>query len=128
MGVKDALIDIGGDIKATSYGHAWIVGIRNPFKKDDIISKVNIKNQTIATSGNYERLHVFSPKDLRPLDVTSATIIAREAIDADALATMTLLIGPDVVELVSELSDVKALLVMKDGKLIRSSGFRDYEV
>ncbi len=60
--------------------------------------------------------------------MTSATIIAREAIDADALATMTLLIGPDVVELVSELSDVKALLVMKDGKLIRSSGFRDYEV
>jgi thiamine biosynthesis lipoprotein len=128
MGVKDALIDIGGDIKAMSDSHSWIIGIRNPFKKDDIISKVNIRNQAIATSGNYERLHVFSPWNLRPLDVASATIIAREAIDADALATIALLIGPDVVELVSELSGVEALLIMKDGKMIRSSGFRDYEV
>jgi len=127
MGVKNALVDIGGDIKALAENHDWIIGIRNPFRKEDLIGKVNIRNQAIATSGNYERLHIFNPRDLSPINVASATIIANDAIDADALATTALLMGPDIIELIRKIPDTEAMLVMKDGQIIRSPGLRNYD-
>ncbi|MEM4449922.1 MAG: FAD:protein FMN transferase [Nitrososphaerota archaeon] len=128
MGIKNALVDIGGDIKALSDNHNWIVGIRNPFKKDDIIIKVKISNQAIATSGNYEKLHIINPKKLKFPETASATIIAKNAIDADALATAAYIMGPDAIELVKKIPEAEALLIMKEGQMIKTSGFKHYEV
>lgn len=128
MKITNALIEIGGDIKCISDGTFWTIGIRNPFQKDDIISKVNISNRAIATSGNYEKIHIINPKDLILPKIASATVIAKNAIDADALATTAFIMGQDFLELIKKFPDAEALLIMNDGQMIRTNGFRYFEV
>jgi thiamine biosynthesis lipoprotein len=126
MEVKNALVDIGGDIKALSDEHAWTVGVRNPFRKEEIITKVKIGNQAIATSGNYERLHILRPDGLS-IEVASATVITKNAVDADALATIGVLMGKEFLHLAENLPNTEALLVMNSGEILRTPGFSCFE-
>lgn len=126
MEVKNALVDIGGDIKALSDEHTWTVGVRNPFRKEEIITKVKIGNQAIATSGNYERLHILRPDGLS-IEVASATVITKNAVDADALATIGVLMGKEFLHLAENLPNTEALLVMNSGEILRTSGFSCFE-
>jgi thiamine biosynthesis lipoprotein len=126
MEVKNALVDIGGDIKALSDEHTWTVGVRNPFRKEEIITKVKIGNQAIATSGNYERLHILRPDGLS-IEVASATVITKNAVDADALATIGVLMGKEFLHLAENLPNTEALLVMNGGEILRTSGFSCFE-
>ncbi len=126
MGVNTALVDIGGDIKAISKKYAWIVGVRNPFRKDEIVTKIRIRNQAIATSGNYERVHIVRPDGL-PTNVASVTILAENAVDADALATIGVLIGEEMLQIIENLPNTEALIIMNNGEQIRTPNFNDFE-
>ena len=82
----------------------------------------------MATSGDYESFfeyegaryhHVINPHDGMPaLELRSATVIAPDAVLADALSTALMVMGRDrALELVSHLADVECVLVNHRGKL-----------
>lgn len=107
-GVTRALIDIGGNLLALGTpedADGWNVAIRNPQSSgdDDFLQTVTLKDQAIATSGNYEQSvilderrvgHLFDMRSGHPSnELLSATVVARNATFADALSTSAYLLG-----------------------------------
>ncbi|MEO0091623.1 MAG: FAD:protein FMN transferase [candidate division WOR-3 bacterium] len=129
-GVKSGLIDAGGDI--VCFGNrTYKIGIRNPFGKG-AIRAVKIKNQSISTSGSYEKFiqkgnkkytHIINPKTGQPIadtidNLVSVTVIADKTVDADAYATAVFVLGAERgAELISSLG-MQGILITKTGKMI----------
>jgi thiamine biosynthesis lipoprotein len=100
-GIEQALVTLGGDIASLggkSKEQAWRVGIRDPLQPSQIASVLSLRNQAVATSGNYEQFfvskgglyhHLIDPTLARPGGggFRSLTIIGNSCRDADALAT-----------------------------------------
>ncbi len=100
MGIKDFLINAGGEIRVygkNKKGKLWRIGIKNP-RGYGIVKVFKIRNSSIATSGDYERFfikdgvryyHIVSPFDGRPWRKgwESISIISKDCIIADALST-----------------------------------------
>ena len=132
-GALGVMVDIGGDIRC--FGEApqgkkyWIIGLQNPTNVGDngknIIDKLEIFNNSVATSGNYIRFvtiggirhsHIINPATTAGADeLSSVTVIAPEAVGADALATAIAVMGFDEAKKLLEKSDeFKAVLLLKD--------------
>jgi len=139
-GVEHALVNAGGDIKALgdkSKNVPWRIGVRDPRKKDKFLTVVKLEGRAVATSGGYERhiggkmnvSHIINARTGYPSQGTlSATVIASNTVDADALSTTLFLLGAEEgVRLIEKLDGVEALLVTEDGQTVRSSGFYYYE-
>ena len=87
------------------------------------------------TSGTYERYfqqdgkiyhHILDPKTGYPVEnnLKSVTIVTKSSMSADALSTMSFVLGLDEgMKLIESLSDVEALFITDDQKLYASSGF-----
>ncbi len=99
-GVKQALINAGGDIYALGAPDGksgWTIGIKDPINHDRIITKICIKDQALATSGNYERYvpvngrnygHLINPETGHSCEnILSSTVVSSSAMEADALST-----------------------------------------
>jgi len=101
-GVKDFLINYTGELVVcgSKYGKPWTVGIRNPFKKEELIKTFETSTDTctnISTSGDYERYlekngkkysHIIDPSTGNPVEgAHSVTVIAPDCMTADTLAT-----------------------------------------
>lgn len=108
-GARDFLVDLGGNIRVSGTpetGHAWRVGVRNPFVREGgILGKVEMSDgMAIATAGNYERFvtingkrysHIIDPRSGRPAEgMASVTVMARTATEADGLDTGLYVLGP----------------------------------
>jgi len=97
--IEHALVNIGGDIKAIGgkdKNLAWKVGIKNPENKGEFIKIIELKDAALATSGNYERQHIINPETREYAALLkSATIIAKDCIDADALSTTAFILGKE---------------------------------
>jgi len=104
-GIRGALVDIGGDIRASAVSPAsgWHVGVidpSRPFDNAPSIATVRLQNRAIATSGRGPRDRVIAgtrfsptvdPRSGWPIERNSAaSVIAANAADADALATALL--------------------------------------
>lgn len=92
-------IDAGGDIYCGGMnprGQPWSVGIRHPRRRDELVDQVRVSDRAVCTSGDYERGgHILDPRDPgAALRVASATVIAPNAMLADALATAAFVLGP----------------------------------
>jgi thiamine biosynthesis lipoprotein len=135
-GFDRVMVELGGDMQAlgSAGSRPWQVGIQPPRAGDaEFAAVTQIDNRALATSGDY--MNTFTP-DFRlnhildphtgasPLALSSASVIAPTACDADALATAMMVLGPvDGLALVERLAGVEALLIGKDGSVTRSSGF-----
>jgi len=117
FGIKNALIDAGGNVLAMGAPHfdsnpadgypakGWRVAVRNPQaeNKDAYFEMLTLKDEAVATSGNYEQSlwldglrigHLFDAKKGKPSDpLLSATAVAKNATLADGLSTSTFLFG-----------------------------------
>lgn len=109
--VKKAVIDLGGNIYV--YGKKennlpWKLGIRDPNAKEGNPALAVTFNEsiTIVTSGVYERFfmadgkryhHILNTKTGYPAQsgILSATITDTSSIDADALSTISFILGPE---------------------------------
>ena len=113
-GVRNYLVDIGGEIVAkgrNSRDGLWRIGVNKPV--DDSLS-INQELQTIlqltdrgmATSGNYRNFyyrdgkkyaHTIDPRTGYPVEhnLLSATVIAKDCMTADAVATAFMVMGLD---------------------------------
>jgi thiamine biosynthesis lipoprotein len=97
---RDFCIDAGGDIYfggRNPAGKPWSVGIRHPRRREEIVDRFQVSDCAVCTSGDYERgAHILDPRDdAAALRVASATVIAPNAMLADALATAAFVLGPE---------------------------------
>jgi len=133
-GVEHALINAGGDIKTIDGkegGKAWRIAIRNPRGKG-YIGIIEIDNGSVATSGDYEIYfdkdkrfhHIVNPKTgYSALDNASVTVLTKDVVDADALATTMFVLCPEEgMRLIERLGDVECLIVTRDGTALKSRG------
>lgn len=124
-GIRSALIDAGGDIYALGTPpdkEAWIIGIRNPNKPQNIFATVGVKDAAIATSGNYERYrmidgkrygHLINPRTGLPVaNMLSTTVVAPTTMQADALSTASFVLGSkEGLELLQDMQKIEGVLV-----------------
>ncbi|MGR3311386.1 MAG: FAD:protein FMN transferase [Candidatus Brocadiales bacterium] len=134
-GIESALLDAGGDLYAMGTkpgGEPWRVGIQDPYHLDStetFLGKLKIKDCAVATSGDYQRFtvidgkkysHIVNPLTGRPVEsVPSVTVIANDAITADALATALSVMGAkEGIELAQSIPGVEALIIgLSDNQL-----------
>jgi thiamine biosynthesis lipoprotein len=137
--VRSGLVNIGGDMRAfgTKQGEPWTIGLKNPRDPGEFITIIKIENKSVATSGDYERYfinksahHIIDPKTGKSaLGLISVTIIADDAMDADALATSVFVMGKERgLDLIESLDDVEVLIISDEKEIIRSSGFEEFEM
>ncbi|MDI3487260.1 MAG: FAD:protein transferase [Methanolobus sp.] len=139
-GISSGFVNAGGDgryIGTKPDGSLWRVGLQNPDKSGDAVTIMNIRDVAVATSGNYERYfsdeakvsHIADPRTGYPSsNLISSTVIAKTAMDADALATSVFILGEkDGLAMIEKLDGVECLIITNDKKIIRSSGFSSYE-
>lgn len=115
-GLPDHLVEIGGELRGQGTkpdGSPWWVATE---RFDSIENLVALHGLAIATSGDSQRYfegdgqrlsHTLDPRTGRPVagDLFSVTVLHRQCMCADALATALLVLGPDKgLRLANELS------------------------
>ena len=138
-GNQAAIINLGGNVYAygeKANGDSFKIGVQNPFSpRGAYLGILSVKDQTVVTSGTYERFfeqdgtvyhHILDPKTGYPVEnnLESVTIVTESSMSADALSTMTFVLGLEKgLNLVESLDDVEALFITRDHQLYASSGF-----
>lgn len=136
QGISSALIDAGGDIYALgkNYGKPWKVGIKNPHD-EGIIGIMHVSDSAIVTSGDYERYfeqggvryhHILDPRTGYPArQLMSVTVIAPDAVTADAWATAFFVMGKtEALYIAEKTPGLDVILVTNDEEIIFSSGIK----
>jgi thiamine biosynthesis lipoprotein len=127
MGISDAIVNIGGDLRAIgSHGERpWLIGIRHP-RKQGLVASVQLQgDESVFTSGDYERFftyegkrypHIIDPRTGYPADqATSATVLGTNSAKADAAATAIFVAGNDWPSVAASLGLTHVMLVRPDG-------------
>ena len=136
-GFHNANVEAGGDLVAIGTrqdGKPWKIGIRNP-RSEDLrkMDTIELTNRAIATSGDYMQYftddrkvhHIINPKTgFSPVNTASSSILAPTLVWADALATATMVLGPDAAtKLVESLTDCEGYFFDKKLTKYHTSGF-----
>jgi len=134
-GIKNYLINVGGEIFAR--GKDWKIGIQHPRKEFDILATIKVDGKGVSTSGDYEQFfrkgkktftHIFNPITGYPAnECQSVTVIADDAMTADALSTGIFVLGPRKgIKLAESLKNVEVMIVDSSGTIYQSSNFEKY--
>jgi len=135
-GAQNYLVEIGGEVLAKGKNIAknrpWLVAIDNPLQRkgNKYISKIELFDQAIATSGNYRKfyidsitglkyVHTLDPKTGYPAisNLLSASVIAKNCTMADGYATAFMVMGLERSKKFLQLHpELQAFLVYSDKK------------
>lgn len=147
LGIANYLIEVGGEIACKGKnreGKEWSVGIDKPVEGNiiqgaDIQDVILLPGGGLATSGNYRKFyeedgkvfsHTIDPSTGYPVrhNLLSATIIAPDAMTADAYATWFMVVGLEkAIEIIESDTTIEGYLVYAlDGKykVYRSKGIK----
>jgi len=137
FGFKNVMVEAGGDLMAfgeKSPSSPWKIGLQAPrAEMGDLIATFNIKNQALATSGDYMQAftldfanhHIIDPRsghsspELASVSVTAPTVTL-----ADGLATAIMVMGKRGLSMIETLSGCEAYVVTKDARALKTSGFQ----
>ncbi len=144
IGMENVLISVGGNICTIGEradGTAWRVGVQNPdlSSEEAYVKKVDLKDQSLVTSGSYQRYyevdgkrycHIIDPDTLMPADYfASVSIIAADSGVADAMSTSVYNMSlEEGLTLVNGLEGIEAMWILNDGSICYSEGFEEYVV
>jgi thiamine biosynthesis lipoprotein len=111
----------------------WSIGIRRPRPGIALQARFEASNRAVATSGDYmqpftadyAQHHILDPRTgYSAPELASSTVSAPNAAMADALATVTMVLGPRRGrDLIEALPDCEAYFVSKNLDVVRTSGF-----
>ena len=105
-GARGVLVDIGGDLRVigdSPEGPTWRIAVEHPGAPEVELARVETRDGGVATTSRRKRRwklpdgreahHVLDPFDGRPAEVrwTSATALAKRAVDAEVGATVAFL-------------------------------------
>ena len=131
-GSENFYVDAGGDVQSAglnSMGDEWSVGIRNPFKLEEIVKVVYPKGRGIATSGSYLRgAHIYNPhdSDKKLLEIVSLTVIGENILEADRFATAAFAMGKQGINFIEQLSGFEGYAIDSKGIATMTSNFELY--
>jgi len=109
-GFGNYYVEAGGDIEVSGSnenGDVWSIGIRNPFKQDENVKVIYLKDRGIATSGTYLRgQHIYNPHDRKELfnDIVSLSVVGPDIFEADRFATAAFAMGRKGIDFVEGLN------------------------
>jgi FAD:protein FMN transferase len=134
-GIRHALVTAGGDsrIVGDRFGKPWVIGIRHPDRKDEVIARIPLEDAAISTSGDYERYfdeggeryhHIINPRSGHSASqVRSATILGATATQTDGLSKTAFVLGPkQALEIYERIEGIDAVLVTPEGKVLYTKG------
>ncbi|MEM6724775.1 MAG: FAD:protein FMN transferase, partial [Bacteroidota bacterium] len=138
QGVKSGVVNAGGDLVAwgrESESERWKVAIRDPKTKGGILAWLEIEDQAVVTSGDYERFaiidgqryaHIIDPRSGYPVQgVKSCTVIGPDPELCDALATAFFVMGPEkAIPLAEQFKGIEVLFVLDNNTLKQSAGLK----
>jgi thiamine biosynthesis lipoprotein len=130
-------IDASGDLYLAGRnpdGERWSIGIRHPRRASDLIDSLRVSERAVCTSGDYERRssndnghHILDPRRGSPANsVASVTVVAPNAMLADALATAAFVLGPQEGIRLFDRLDVDGLIVTPQLERYATRGMSDY--
>lgn len=142
--IRGLLLNIGGDLYASGHdpaGAPWSIGVADPARPADNappLTRVRLSDRAISTSGAYERgytiagvrySHILDPRSGRPAEgVASATVVAANNANANALATTLCVLKPEEgLALIKATPGTECLIVAANGRQFRSGHFSDLE-
>lgn len=133
-GIMDYMVEIGGEIRVrgkNANAEPWRIAIEQPAsdKRRTIEKVVGITDIAMATSGDYHNFfeadgmrfsHTIDPRTGRPVThkLASITILGKTTMEADALATAIMVLGPDEGYKFAERNNIAAFFIIK-----KDSGF-----
>ena len=109
-GLRDFMVEIGGDLYVSGSnadGMSWKIGVESPDPLSaEVVQVAKASDMGMATSGDYRNYfeedgtrfsHIIDPKTGRPVthNTTSVTVLAENAMLADAWATGLLAMGAE---------------------------------
>ena len=148
-GVTNYFVEIGREIATKGKyqeEQPWRVGVEKPVPGDvtqrEIYAIIGLSGEAIATSGNYRNFkevdgkkisHTINPQNGYPekSNLLSASIIAKDCMTADAIATACMVLGLEKsLELVNSLENIEGFFIYYDEegafKEKFSKGFEKY--
>lgn len=136
QGVSSGIVNLGGNVVVIGENHDndggfWHVGLQDPAEPlGDYKRILNMKDQSIVTSGIYERNltdhghfyhHIIDPQTGYPIntDVASLSIISKKSVDGEFWTSMLFGKTPaEIQRVVFKLSDTKAIIIKQDGNMV----------
>lgn len=131
--IRSHIVDIGGEVYASNRkpdGQQWRVAIEQPTENPDAQREYNsfvkLENQSIVTSGNYRKFfiengikysHTIDPKTGQNAkhSLLSVSVVAKNATQADALATAFMVMGMEKAEeFISQHPEYQAIFIYCD--------------
>jgi thiamine biosynthesis lipoprotein len=134
--IKNYLVEIGGEVRAkgrNARNQIWRIGIDKPiegnmFPGAELQAIVELKNRSLATSGNYRKfyekdgvkyVHTINPETGYPVisNLLSATVLANDCMTADAYATALMVFGVErSIDFLNKNKFLDAYLIYSDEK------------
>lgn len=140
FGIRSAYSNLGGNVVAVGTkpdGSAWRIGIQHPREEERLIGSVAVVDQTVVTSGDYQRYytdgqgerqhHILDPRTGTPAQagLISVSIVASRSVVADSLSTAVFVAGMDKgLEFVRSLPHTEAILVDSELNVYVTQGLR----
>ncbi len=136
-----ALVDAGGDIAVSGPqldGQPWPIGVRDPFQPENHFETLLIDRGGTATSGiDYHRWqqggqwnhHIIDPRTGLPADtdLLTVTVVAPDAIRAEAAAKAVLILGSEAgMDWLESNPDLAGILILQSGETLYSNRIRNY--
>jgi thiamine biosynthesis lipoprotein len=136
-GIAHAIVTAGGDSRLLGdrRGRPWMVGIRDPRRKDGMAALLPLADAAISTSGDYERYfevdgirhhHIINPRTGKSATgVHSVTIIGPDGVTTEGLTKSVFImgVGPGM-KLVESLPGIEAVIIDDAGTLHYSAGLK----
>lgn len=124
-GIDCAAINLGGTVR--HIGQSRRTGIRNPFAPKEIIAVLDSVNETVVTSGLYERgSHIFDPRSGMPAetDLLSVTVVGNDGAAADAAATACMVLGAEKSAALLSSLKLEGIFILKNGGIFTTKKIR----
>ena len=139
QGVSNYLIDLSGKLRArgrNSAGGAWLVAVERPVAdvtSDTSMSApevVSLRDSSVATAGDYRRFfesngrhysHIIDPRSGEPVNhrTVSATALGLTCMEADAWATVLMVMPTEEALALADSRLLKALLITREPPTFR---------
>ncbi len=138
LGYRNLIVNAGGDLRVggTKFEKPWSIGIQDPRNSEKLIAKISLSDASIATSGDYEKYffyqgkryhHIINPENGMPAEgCRSVSVISKEAIFSDAMATAIFVLGPEKgFRLCQDTKGMECMIIDNDGNINITPGLKE---
>jgi thiamine biosynthesis lipoprotein len=140
-GINSGAVNAGGDmfLIGNRFDRPWRIGIQHPREAGQVLATVEVADQAVVTSGDYERYfmvngqrfhHIFDPRTGMPSRASqSVTVVSAKVALADGLATAIFVLGPQRgLDLITQYPGSECLIIGLDGTEHHSPGWQQVQV